>query len=131
MKYCLYGNDIDKTTTPLEAGLGWITKLYKEDFIGKDVLVKQKQEGIKRRLVGFEMSGHSIPRHHYKIFKDNKEIGYVTSGTFSPSINKSIGLGYIKTPFSKVGTEIEIDSRGRMERAIVVKMPFYKNATHK
>ncbi len=131
MKYCLYGNDIDKTTTPLEAGLGWITKLYKDDFIAKDVLLKQKQEGVKRRLVGFEMAEHSIPRHHYKIYKDGQEIGEVTSGTFSPSVNKSIGLGYISTPFSKVGTEIDIEARGRMEKAVIVKMPFYKNATHK
>jgi len=131
MKYCLYGNDIDKTTNPLEAGLAWITKLYKDDFIAKDVLLRQKKEGVKRRLVGFEMEGHPIPRHHYKIYRDGQEIGEVTSGTFSPSVNNSIGLGYISTPFSKVGTEIEIDIRGRMEKAAVVKMPFYKNATHK
>jgi len=131
MKYCLYGNDIDKTTNPLEAGLGWITKLDKEDFIAKNILIKQKQEGVNRKLVGFEMKNRLIPRHHYKIYKDGNEIGRVTSGTFSPSINKTVGLGYISTPFSKVGTEIEIEIRGKMEKAKIVKMPFYKNATHK
>jgi aminomethyltransferase len=131
MKYCLYGNDIDKTTTPLEAGLSWITKLDKGDFIGKGALLKQKEEGTKRRLVCFEMGEKGMPRPHYEIFKGETKVGSVTSGNFSPSVNKFIGLGYIDKPFHKSGTEISIDIRGKRKRAVVVKPPFYKNASHK
>jgi aminomethyltransferase len=131
MKYCLYGNDIDETTTPLEAGLGWITKLEKEDFIGKDALAKQKAAGVKRNLVAFEMMEKVFPRHNYKVFKDDKEIGRVTSGNFSPSINKFIGLGYVDIPFNKIDTEIAIEYRDKMAKAIIVKPPFYKHGTRK
>ncbi|MBI4721407.1 MAG: glycine cleavage system protein T [Candidatus Stahlbacteria bacterium] len=135
MKYCLYGNDIDKTTTPLEAGLGWITKLDKPDFIGKSALVRQKEAGIKRKLVAFVMESKSIPRQHYHIYRtpntDNRIIGEVTSGNFSPSINQPIGLGYVNTPYDKVDTEIEIDCRGKLEKAKIITPPFYKHATHK
>jgi aminomethyltransferase len=131
MKYCLYGNDMDKTTTPLEAGLSWITKFDKGDFIGKDALLKQKQDGVKRRLVAFELFEKSIPRHGYKILKDGKEIGKVTSGAFSTTVNKGIGLGYIAIPYHKIGTEIDIDIRGKIMRATIVKPPFYKKASHK
>ncbi len=131
MKYCLYGNDIDKTTTPLEAGLSWITKLEKENFIGKEALLKQKEEGIKRKLVCFEMLEKGMPRHHYEIFVKEKKVGFVTSGNFSPSINKFIGLGYIDKPFHKSDTEIFIDIRDVKKKAVVVKAPFYKNASHK
>lgn len=131
MKYCLYGNDIDKTTTPLEAGLSWITKLKKEDFIGKDALVKQKEDGVKRKLVCFEMQEKGMPRQHYKIYHDDKEVGEVTSGNFSPSVDKFIGLGYIQKPFHKSGTEIFVDIRGKKKKALVVKPPFYKDASHK
>lgn len=131
MKYCLYGNDIDETTTPLEAGLGWITKLEKDDFIGKDALLKQKAEGVKRKLVAFEMMEKVVPRHAYKIFKDDKEIGKVTSGNFSPSINKFIGLGYVDIPFNKIDTEIAIEYRDKTTKAIIVKPPFYKHGTRK
>ncbi|MES2882743.1 MAG: glycine cleavage system aminomethyltransferase GcvT, partial [Bacteroidota bacterium] len=96
MGYCLYGNDIDDTTNPLEAGLGWITKLSKENFTAKDIIQKQKEDGVKRKLVGFEMIDRGIPRHHYQICNaEGKEIGYVTSGTQSPSLNKAIGIGYV------------------------------------
>jgi len=131
MKYCLYGNDIDKSTTPLEAGLSWITKLNKENFIGRDSLITQKEKGTKRMLVCFEMKEKGIPRHNYEIVKDGNRIGFVTSGNYSPSVNKFIGLGYIKKPFHKSGTEIEIDIRGEKKDAVVVKPPFYKNATHR
>jgi len=131
MKYCLYGNDIDETTTPLEAELGWITKLDKGDFIGRDALLKQKATGIKRKLVAFEMMDRVIPRHNYKIFKDDEEIGRVTSGNFSPSINKCIGLGYVNTPFDEIGTVITVECRGKPAKAIVVKPPFYKYGTRK
>ncbi|TET20177.1 MAG: glycine cleavage system aminomethyltransferase GcvT, partial [Candidatus Cloacimonadota bacterium] len=131
MKYCLYGNDIDETTTPLEAGLSWITKLDKEDFMGKQALVKQKEAGIKRRLICFKMNEKAMPRQHYEIYKDDKKIGYVTSGNFSPSVNSFIGLGYVNVPFHKSGTDISIDIRGSRKTAIVVKPPFYKDASHK
>ncbi len=131
MKYCLYGNDIDKTTNPLEAGLSWITKLDKDEFISKEVLLEQKRLGIRRRLVCFEMLEKSIPRHHYGIFKNGEKVGFVTSGNFSPSVNEFIGLGYVDKPFYKSGTEIAIDVRGSKKKAMIVKPPFYKNATHK
>ncbi len=127
-KYCLYGNDIDANTNPLEAGLGWITKLEKNEFIGKESLVKAKQEGIKRKLMGFEVEGRMIPRHGYKIFKEDGRIGEVTSGAFSPILEKNIGLGYIDLPFATVGEEIQIstarDGDGRRSAAKVVKTPF-------
>ncbi len=131
MKYCLYGNDIDKTTNPLEAGLSWITKLDKDDFIGREALLKQKEAGIAQRLICFEMEEKGMPRHHYKILKDEDEVGMVTSGNYSPSVEKYIGMGYLKKPFHKSGTKIQVDIRGSRKRAVVVKPPFYKHATHK
>lgn len=124
MGYCLYGNDIDDSTTPLEAGLGWITKFTKE-FTAKEILEKQKAEGVKRKLVGFEMKDKGIPRHGYDI-RDaaGNRIGHVTSGTQSPSLNKAIGMGYVATEFSAPGTEICIAVRDKLLRAAVVKIPF-------
>jgi len=126
MKYCLYGNDIDQTTNPLEAGLGWITKLDKGDFIGREALANMKAMGIPRKLVGFEIEGKNIARHGYPILKDGAQIGHVTSGTFSPSLEKSLGLGYVASPHSAVGTELAIDIRGRVANAKIVKTPFYQ-----
>lgn len=126
MKYCLYGNDIDETTNPIEAGLGWITKLDKGDFIGRDAIIRAMEQGITRRLVGFELKDRAFPRHGYKIMKDGKEIGHVTSGTFSPSLDKGIGIGYINKPFNQVDTLITISIRGRDVPAQVVKTPFYQ-----
>lgn len=123
-KYCLYGNDIDQTTTPLEAGLGWITKLDKGDFIGRDALLKQKAEGIQRKLMGFISEGKMIPRHHYPILKNGEDIGHVTSGCFSPILEKNIGLGYVKIEYAKIGESIEISARGRSVPAQIVKTPF-------
>lgn len=122
--FCLYGNDIDDTTSPLEAGLGWITKFSKE-FTSKHIFEKQKSEGVTRKLVGFEMLDRGIPRHDYKI-KDaeGNEIGKVTSGTQSPSLQKAIGLGYVKTSFAAVETEVYIEVRDKLLRAKVVKVPF-------
>jgi len=109
MGFCLYGNDIDDTTSPLEAGLGWITKFTK-DFIDSDFLLKQKEEGVERKLVAFEMLERGIPRKDYPIINaDGESIGRVTSGTQSPSLNKAIGMGYVKTDFHKPGTEIFIE----------------------
>ena len=132
MKYCLYGNDIDQTTTPLEAGLGWITKLKKAgEFNGKEVLLKQKAEGVKRKLVGFELEGNAFPRQHYKMFKDGAQIGEVASGVFSPSVARGIGTGYIKAEFSAVGTPFQVEIRGKMVPAKVAETPFWKNSSIK
>ncbi len=126
MGYCLYGNDIDDTTSPLEAGLGWITKLNKNSFFtAKEILEKQKKEGIKRKLVGFEIIDRGIPRHDYLI-KDAEGniIGKVTSGTQSPSLNKAIGMGYVDMKHAHLDTEIFIDIRNNPVKAKIVKMPF-------
>ncbi|CAM3418306.1 glycine cleavage system aminomethyltransferase GcvT [Aequorivita lipolytica] len=126
MGFCLYGNDISDTTSPLEAGLGWITKFTK-DFINSENLKKQKEDGVKRKLVGFELNERGIPRHDYEIAnKDGKTIGIVTSGTMAPSLNKAIGLGYVTVENSAPGTEIFIQIRNRPIAATVVKTPFYK-----
>jgi aminomethyltransferase len=130
MRYCLYGNDIDKTTNPLEAGLGWVVKFDKGDFNGRESLLKAKENGIKRRLVGFEVIGKGIPRPHQNIHVGDKNIGYVTSGTYSPSMNKGMGMGYVDKPYNKVGTRIEIMGKGSIE-AEVIKGPFYKQGSHK
>jgi aminomethyltransferase len=122
--YCLYGNDIDDTTSPLEAGLGWITK-FSKDFTAKPILEAQKAEGIKRRLVGIEMIDKGIPRHGYKIQDaEGNEIGYVTSGTQSPSLNKAIGMAYLTKPFDAEGSDVFVVVRDRSIKAQVVKMPF-------
>lgn len=127
MGFCLYGNDIDDTTSPLEAGLGWITKLNKGEFIDSDFLAKQKEEGVIRRLVGFEMIDRGIPRHDYNILDaEGNNIGRVTSGTMSPSLKQGIGMGYVNLPFNKPDTEIYIEVRNKSLRAKVVKVPFYK-----
>ncbi len=124
MGFCLYGNDIDDTTSPLEAGLGWVTKFSKE-FTNSAALQQQKQEGIKRRLVGIEMIDRGIPRHDYPIVDaEGNNIGRVTSGTQSPSLQKAIGMGYVKTEFAKEGTEIYISIRDNKVKAKVVKPPF-------
>ena len=124
MGFCLYGNDINDETSPLEAGLGWITKFTKE-FIDKDYLLNQKETGLSRKLVGFEMIDRGIARQHC-IVKDahGNEIGEVTSGTQSPTSGKIIGMAYVATPFSKVGTEIFMDIRGKLMKASVAKAPF-------
>ena len=126
MGFCLYGNDINDETSPLEAGLGWITKFNKE-FVDSDFLKTQKEEGVTKKLVAFEMIDRGIPRKGYEIFDtDSNCIGIVTSGTMSPSLKIGIGLGYIDFPLNKVDTEIFIAVRNKMLRAIVVKLPFYK-----
>jgi len=126
MGFCLYGNDIDDTTSPIEAGLGWITK-FSKDFINSENLEKEKAEGVKRKLVAFELTEKGIPRKDYVIEDaEGNDIGKVTSGTMSPSTGKAIGLGYVKTEFSKVGTEIFIQIRKKKVAAKLVKLPFFK-----
>jgi aminomethyltransferase len=129
MKYCLYGNDITKDTNPLEAGLGWITKLGKGDFIGRDALLKAKEAGLSRKLIGFELLEKAFPRPHYPILKDGKKVGEVTSGTMSPMLDKGIGLGYVPVELSKIGTEITVDIRGKHMLAVVAKTPFCKDTS--
>jgi aminomethyltransferase len=124
MGFCLYGNDIDDTTSPLEAGLGWVTKFSKE-FTNSEQLEQQKQAGISKKLVGFEMTERGIPRHDYEITDaDGNTIGRVTSGTQSPSLQKAIGMGYVPTAFAKEGTEIYIKIRDNKIKAVVKKPPF-------
>ncbi len=129
MKYCLYGNDINQDTNPLEAGLGWVIKPNKGDFIGREPVVKMKEEGLKRRLVAFELTDKGFPRPHYPILKDGETVGEVTSGTMSPSLDKGIGLGYVAQPHTKSGTEITIQIRGKEVPATIIKPPFYKNSS--
>lgn len=126
MGMCLYGNDIDETTSPIEAKLGWITKFTK-DFINAEALKKEKENGPKRKLVAFEVTEKGIPRHGYDLLNaDGDKIGHVTSGTMSPSLKKAIGMGYVETEYAKFGTEIYIQIRKKQVKAIVVKPPFYK-----
>ena len=128
MGFCLYGNDIDDTTSPIEAGLGWITKFTDEkDFINKDIFLKQKEEGTTRRLVGFEMIDKGVPRHGYDVVDaEGNKIGVVTSGTMGPSVKKGIGMAYVPKACMKSGSEIFISIRDKALKAQVVKMPFYK-----
>ncbi len=126
MGFCLYGNDIDDTTSPIEAGLGWVTKFTKE-FTNSAALLAQKEAGVSRKLVGFEMIDRGIPRHDYVIVDaDGNQIGKVTSGTQSPSLQKAIGIAYVAKEFAKEGTEIFIDIRNNKVKAKVVKFPFLK-----
>lgn len=126
MGYCLYGNDIDDTTSPIEAGLGWITKFTK-DFVNADALAKQKEEKPSRKLVAFELNARGIPRQGYDIVdEEGNTIGNVTSGTMSPSLSKGIGLGYVPTTSAKMGSQILIQIRKKAIPATVVKLPFYK-----
>lgn len=132
MRYCLYGNDIDATTNPLEAGLGWITKLDKpEGFVGQEALRELKAKGLKRKLVCFELLGEEIPRPGYPILKDGVEVGRVTSGSYSPSLKKGIGMGYIPVEWSSEGERLEILVRGHPAPAAVVRPPFYRHGSHK
>ena len=128
MGYCLYGNDIDDTTSPIEAGLGWITKFTdSKSFIDKDLLLAQKQNGVEKRLKGFEMIDRGIPRHHYEVMNENDEvIGHVTSGTMSPMMKKGIGMAYLNKGYWKADTEIFIRVRNKNLKARVVSLPIYK-----
>ncbi len=127
MGFCLYGHEIDDTISPLEAGLGWITKFVDhKDFIDKAHMLQMKADGLKRKLVGFELIDRGIPRIDYKVCDaEGNEIGVVRSGTFAPAANKSVGTALVKAEFAKVGTEIFIEVRGKLLKAMVVKMPFY------
>lgn len=131
MGYCLYSNDIDDSTSPIEAGLGWITKINEENnFVGKELILQEKKQGISKKLVGFEMVDKGIPRHDYIILNEKEEeIGRVTSGTQSPSLKKAIGLGYIAKEYANEGNTIFISIRNKPIKAKVVKIPFYNPNT--
>ncbi len=124
--YPLYGHELDDSTTPLEAGLDWVTKLSKPAFIGRDVLLKQKREGIKRKLVGLELVEPGIARSDYPLLKGGERIGRVTSGTKSPSLGKAIALGYVTAEESRVGTTLDVEIRGRAVKTEIVSLPFYR-----
>ncbi len=128
MGFCLYGNDINDTTSPIEAGLGWITKFTEgKNFINRQAIQQQKEQGVSRKLIGFEMIDKGIARQHYPIHNENGTIlGEVTSGTMSPSLQKAIGMGYVSKEYAKPGNHIFIEIRGKLLKAIVVKTPFYK-----
>ena len=128
MGYCLYGNDIDDTTSPIEAGLGWITKTKKGPFISRDIFAQQRQEGISRKLVGFTLEGERrVPRHGYIITNaEGKEIGVVTSGTSAPSLGYPIGMGYVEKEYATVGTSISVATKSKQLGATVIKLPFWK-----
>ena len=124
MGFCLYGNDIDKFTNPIEAGLGWITKLNKDKFIGQEALIKVKENGIRRKLVALVSEERSFPRQGYEISVNGKKVGNITSGTISPVLEKPIALGYVDTEFTSVGTKVNFLVRGKEVPAEVVKLPF-------
>lgn len=123
-KFCLYGNDIDQNRHPLEAGLAWTVKLLKGDFIGRDALLNYQNEGYQDRLIGFKLVGRGIARHGYEIKNEGKKIGVVTSGSYSPSLDENIGLGYVKKEISKIGQKMEITIRNRTVSAVIVETPF-------
>ncbi len=128
MKYSLYGHEIDDTTNPYSAGLGWVVKPAKKDFVGKSAMLKQKEQGILQKLVGFELQDRGIPRQGYEVFSfDNNKIGKVTSGTMSPSTGLSIGIAYVDLEFAETGKELNIDIRGRKTKAKIVPTPFVKS----
>ena len=125
MRYTLYGNDIDQTTNPLEAGLGWAVKPAKGEFIGRDAIERVRAEGPRRRLVGLEMADRSIARHEYAVVKDGRHIGVITSGSYGPSVDRSIALAYIEPAHAAVGTELAVEIRGQARAGRVVRTPFY------
>src|SRR6266542_4924989 len=125
MAYRLYGSDMDDTTTPLEAGLAWVVKLEKGEFVGRDALVRQREQGVPRKLVGFTLTDPGIARHGYPVLQDGRKVGDVTSGTKSPSLEIPIGLAYVPTGLAAEGSTFAVEIRGRAAAARVVKTPFY------
>jgi aminomethyltransferase len=131
MRYALYGNDIDETTNPLEAGLGWVVKPAKGEFIGKAAIERVRADGPRRKLVGLEMADRSVARHGYAVQQGGRAVGQVTSGTFGPSVQKSIALAYVETPLSAIGTDLDVEIRGQARPARVVKTPFHPSHVKK
>jgi aminomethyltransferase len=131
VRYCLYGNDIDESTTPLEAGLSWLVKFDKGDFIGRDALIEAKERGIQRKLAGFALRGKGIPRPGYVLYHGSREVSKVASGAFSPCLDAGIGTAYLPTGVDRVGTPIEVLIRGNRAPAEVVKAPFYREGSRR
>ncbi len=131
MKFSLYGNDIDESTNPLEAGLGWVVKPAKGDFIGREAIEALRARGIARRLVGFEMVEPSVPRHGYRLLHDGTAVGVVTSGSYGPAVERYIGMGYVPAPLSPLGSEVDVEIRGKSCRARVVRTPFHPSRVKK
>jgi len=127
----LYGHELDENITPLEAGLGFCVKLNKDNFIGRESLAKQKSEGLKRKLIGFEMLDRGVPRSNYEVYAEGRKIGYVTTGSFSPTLKKNIGLALVDSSYAKEGTEIEVVIRNKILKAKVIKKPFYSKKYRK
>jgi aminomethyltransferase len=125
MRYALYGNDIDETTNPLEAGLGWVVKPAKGDFLGRDAIEKMRASGVPRKLIGLEMADRSVARHGYRVLAAGQPTGVVTSGSYGPSVEKSIAMAYVETKHAAVGTAIEVEIRGQLKPARVAKTPFH------
>jgi aminomethyltransferase len=126
--YPLYGHELNDTTTPLEAGLTWVAKLTKPEFLGRDILLQQQAAGVKRKLVGLEMLEPGIARSEYPLFKDDRHIGNVTSGTKSPSLGKAIALAYVDNANAEIGNAIEVEIRGRRLSSQIVRLPFYRRS---
>ena len=124
----LYGHEIDDTVTPLEAGLQWVVKLEASDFIGRQALVELKETGLTRKLVGFNVEGRGIARQGHKVIDDGQEVGHVTSGTFSPTLEKALGMAYVPVSMAVSGTSVSLDIRGKVVPAGIVDLPFYKRA---
>ena len=129
MTYCLYGNDINEKTNPLEAGLSWITALNKREFTGFEKILQEKSEGSKRRLVSLTMEERGIPRPGYEVYAEGKNVGFVTSGTQSPLLNTGIGLAYVDTPFNKIDQQLSIQIRDKDVGAVIIKPPFINNTS--
>ena len=125
MKYALYGNDIDETTNPLEAGLGWVVKPAKGEFIGRQAVERVRSEGPARKLVGLEMTERAVARHGYPVLRDGATIGVITSGSYGPSVDKYIAMAYVATPHAAIGTELEVEVRGQGKAARIVRTPFH------
>jgi aminomethyltransferase len=131
MKYALYGNDIDETTNAIEAGLGWVVKPAKGDFIGREALEKIRAEGVRRKLVGLEMTERAVARHGYPVVKDGRTVGTVTSGSYAPSADRYIAMAYVETALAAVGTDLAVEIRGQAKAARVVKTPFHPSRVKK
>jgi aminomethyltransferase len=131
MCLCLYGNDIDETKTPLEAGLAWTVKFEKDRFIGKEALLKQKEAGLRKRLVAMESDVGRVPRKGCEILLDGEPVGLVTSGGYSPSLQKPVSMGYVDVAHARRGTELKIDVSGTLVGATIVKKPLYREGSHK
>jgi aminomethyltransferase len=131
MRYALYGNDIDHSTSPLEAGLGWVVQPAKGEFVGRAAIEAVRARGLTRKLAGFEMVERAVPRHGYRLLRGGVPVGAVTSGSFAPSLERGIGMGYVRAELAAIGTELDVEIRGASHRARVARTPFHPSHTKK